>query len=138
MKSQTTGVISGKRPARLTHLSLTDDLWGITERFWDRDLQRRPEISEMVLPVRAAFALRHGRVDVNDDQATDDTTLAALNGSCCRLVSYISLLFRRWYLTRLKGPRFDRLRAQRALPHAPSYLWHGASLRRLVKSVRGR
>ena len=73
----------------------------------------------MVLPVRTAFALRRGRVDVNDDQATDDATLGALGGSCCHLVSYMSLLFRRWYLMRLKGPRFDRSRARSALPPHP-------------------
>jgi hypothetical protein len=62
------------------HPSLTDDLWEITERCWDQDPQRRPEISEVVIYVQSAIALRRGHADTNDNHTdgnqvvADDTT----------------------------------------------------------------
>ena len=74
------GIISGKRPPRPIHPSLTDDLWEITERCWDQDPQRRPEISEVVICVQSAIALRRGHVDTDENHTdgnqvvADDTT----------------------------------------------------------------
>jgi serine/threonine protein kinase len=46
-------VLSGNRPERPTHPSLTDNLWDLTEHCWNHDPRRRLEISEVVLRLRA-------------------------------------------------------------------------------------
>jgi len=68
------GVLSGNRPARPTHPSLTNNLWKMIERCWNQNLKKRPRISEVVFCLQTTFALRHCHGDVNDNQAPDDTT----------------------------------------------------------------
>jgi hypothetical protein len=70
------GIISGKRPPRPMHLGLTDGLWEITERCWDQDPQRRPEISEVIICVQSAIALRRDHADT-DDKHTDGNQVVA-------------------------------------------------------------
>jgi len=54
-------VLSGGRPDRPTKPSLTDDLWDLTERCWNHDPRRRPEILEVVLRLRTLFT--HAELD---------------------------------------------------------------------------
>jgi len=49
-------VLSGVRPGRPTDPRLTDDLWDLTRCCWNNDPRRRPEISGVVLRLRALFA----------------------------------------------------------------------------------
>ena len=35
-------IVDGERPPRPTHLSLTDNLWGLVQRCWDQEVHRRP------------------------------------------------------------------------------------------------
>jgi len=60
------GVLSGNRPARPVHSSLTDDLWDLTKRCWNQDPKLRPEIAEVVLCLQVA------------SKETDDTTLGSV------------------------------------------------------------
>lgn len=53
-------VLSGNRPERPTHPSLTDDLWDLTERCWNKNPRWRPDISEVVLRLRTTFAPQCG------------------------------------------------------------------------------
>jgi len=77
-------VLTGKRPERPMHPNLTDELWNLTERCWNHDPERRPEISEVVLHLKTPSAPRC------DGNATpdDDATLASVQrkelpcGSC--------------------------------------------------------
>ena len=39
-------IIHGDRPPRPTHPSLTDGLWELMQRCWDRDICKRPQILE--------------------------------------------------------------------------------------------
>ena len=39
---------SGERPPRPTHLTLTDELWGMMERCWDQGPRLRPKASEVL------------------------------------------------------------------------------------------
>ena len=39
-------IIHGDRPPRPTHPSLTDGLWELMQRCWDRDIRKRPQILE--------------------------------------------------------------------------------------------
>jgi len=50
------GILSGKRPERPTHPSLTDELWDLIQRCWDQEPQLRPGISEVVSYLQAALA----------------------------------------------------------------------------------
>jgi len=54
-------VLSGVRPGRPTDPRLTDDLWDLTRCCWNNDPRRRPEISGVVLRLRALFA--HAELD---------------------------------------------------------------------------
>jgi len=72
------GVLSGKRPTRPTHQSLTNDIWEMIERCWDKDLQHRPDISEVVHCLQTALALQHDHLDVNDNEVPDDATLGSV------------------------------------------------------------
>jgi len=67
------GVLSGNRPGRPMHPSLTDDIWNLIEQCWDHDPQRRPDISDVTSYLRTKFALPHG-----DDGMLDDTTLGGV------------------------------------------------------------
>ena len=69
------GVLSGKRPARPTDPSLTDDLWDMTKRCWNKEPHRRPDIAQVVLCLRKN-SLRRGRADTDDSQAADDVVLS--------------------------------------------------------------
>ena len=42
----------GVRPPRPTHPDLTDELWALTERCWDVDPRKRPEISAVLKTLR--------------------------------------------------------------------------------------
>ena len=53
-------ILSGTRPGRPTHRSLTDGLWDLTERCWDHDPQRRPDISDVTSRLRTTFTFRDG------------------------------------------------------------------------------
>ena len=53
-------VLAGSRPDRPTDPKLTDDLWNLTEQCWNRDRQRRPRISEIILRLQSGSA--SGRV----------------------------------------------------------------------------
>ena len=41
-------ILDGKRPARPTHPSLTDELWELVKRCWNQDPHLRPEMSEVL------------------------------------------------------------------------------------------
>ena len=47
-----TAIKDGARPPRPSHPDLTDDLWELTERCWDADPRRRPEISAVLKTLR--------------------------------------------------------------------------------------
>jgi hypothetical protein len=47
-------VLSGNRPERPIDPNLTDDLWNMTEKCWNRDPLWRPGISEVILRLRVA------------------------------------------------------------------------------------
>jgi len=59
------GVLRGNRPGRPTDPSVTDDLWEMIKRCWNREPERRPEISQVVLSLRTA-SLRRGHVNADD------------------------------------------------------------------------
>jgi len=63
------GVLAGNRPTRPMHMNLTNNLWEMIKRCWSQNPQKRPEISEVVLCLRATLALRHDRVGLDDDRA---------------------------------------------------------------------
>ena len=71
------GILLGNRPARPTHPCLANDLWEMTERCWNQDPQHRPEISEVVLCLRAVISVS-GHSDANDSQAPDSMTLRSV------------------------------------------------------------
>lgn len=66
-------VLSGKRPERPAHSSLTDELWDLTECCWDQEPQRRPKISEVVRRLRTDLAAQEGYADGANVVTTDDT-----------------------------------------------------------------
>ncbi|KAF9643165.1 kinase-like protein [Thelephora ganbajun] len=41
-------IISGERPSRPTHPTLTDELWALTQRCWDRKAYLRPQLLEIL------------------------------------------------------------------------------------------
>ena len=41
-------IMAGRRPLRPTHATLTDDLWGLTNRCWDQEPHLRPETTELL------------------------------------------------------------------------------------------
>ena len=41
-------ILSGTRPGRPVHPSLTDNIWNLIERCWDQDPQRQPDISDVI------------------------------------------------------------------------------------------
>jgi len=57
------------------HQCLTNELWEMIQGCWDRDPQRRPDISEVVLCLQATSALRHDGSHLNGCQELDDTTI---------------------------------------------------------------
>ena len=64
-------VLSGNRPERPTHPNLTDDIWNLTEQCWDRDPQRRPDISEIISRLQVPLTPQY-------DEIPDDTTLGSV------------------------------------------------------------
>lgn len=38
-------IVTGKRPPRPPHQTLTNDLWALMQRCWDQDPHLRPEVS---------------------------------------------------------------------------------------------
>ena len=66
-------ILSENRPGRPVHLSLTDDLWNLTEQCWDHDPQRRPDISGIISYLRTKFDIQYG-----DDGIPDDTTFGSV------------------------------------------------------------
>lgn len=48
----------GKRPSRPTHPTFTGGLWGLTQRCWDQDPRRRPEIPEVLGVLRSLSVSR--------------------------------------------------------------------------------
>ena len=73
--SAAVGVLSGNRPGRPAHPSVTDDLWNMIKRCWNREPERRPDISQVVSCLRAT-SLRRGSADTSDSHTTDDTSLS--------------------------------------------------------------
>jgi len=69
------GVLSGKRPERPAHPNFTDDLWDLIKRCWNREPERRPDISQVILCLQTT-SFRRGCADTNDDNAADDATLS--------------------------------------------------------------
>ncbi|KAF9647775.1 kinase-like protein [Thelephora ganbajun] len=53
-------VLSGNRPERPMHSSLTDDLWDLTEHCWNKDPYQRPGISEVLLRLPTTPTSRNG------------------------------------------------------------------------------
>jgi len=68
-------VLSGSRPERPAHPSVTDDLWNIVKHCWNREPERRPGISQVVLCLQAT-SLRRGSADASGNPATDDAMLS--------------------------------------------------------------
>jgi serine/threonine protein kinase len=66
-------VLSGVRPERPAHSSLTDDLWDLTQRCLDHDPQQRPGVSEIVFRLRGNHNSQDG-----DDATWDGTTFGSL------------------------------------------------------------
>lgn len=67
------GILSGNRPERPAHSSLTDELWGFTQRCWDQDPLRRPGSSEVVRGLRTALDVQEAHKDGTGASTTDDT-----------------------------------------------------------------
>jgi len=65
-------VLSGCRPERPADPNLTDCLWNLIKQCWNRDPQRRPRITEVVLLLQTALASRS-----RDRVSLDGSTLAA-------------------------------------------------------------
>ena len=95
--SAAVGVLSGSRPGRPAYPSITDDLWSMINRCWNREPERRPEISQVVLCLRAT-SLRRDSADAKENHATDDATLSGF--------------------TRRKGFRFLKHRARQSSTHS--------------------
>jgi len=66
-------ILSGSRPGRPAHPTLTDDLWNLTERCWEHNPQRRPDISDVISSLQAEVTLPYC-----DDGLPDDTTLGSV------------------------------------------------------------
>jgi serine/threonine protein kinase len=66
-------VLSGIRPERPAHSSLTDDVWNLTQRCWDHDPEQRPGISEVVAHLRGNYTSQSG-----DDVTWDGMTFGSL------------------------------------------------------------
>ena len=62
-------VLSGKRPERPNHPSITDELWDMIQRCWDQEPQRRPGISEVACHLRSI--IRRNRTDYLHDIPAD-------------------------------------------------------------------
>lgn len=53
-------VLSGKRPERPSHPSLTDELWNLIQRCWEQDPQRRPGISDVARHLKSIVRQNRG------------------------------------------------------------------------------
>ena len=60
------GILAGSRPERPTHPNLTDNVWNLTQRCWDKDTKQRPDISEIVLRLQT----------IHGDNVTLDSSLS--------------------------------------------------------------
>ena len=67
-------ILSGERPKRPEHPSITDDLWNLNQRCWAQEPLLRPEISEVVRHLQTSLAVQEGHADETDVSTTDDTT----------------------------------------------------------------
>ena len=66
-------IISGKRPPRPTHSTLTDSLWELMNRCWDQDRHNRPRMLEVILalnPLVHEYTRPSGRPPVTADVPT--------------------------------------------------------------------
>ena len=52
-------IVGGERPSRPTHPALTDKLWTLTQRCWDRDTRRRPNVPQIL---RSLYVLARDEV----------------------------------------------------------------------------
>ena len=41
-------IVGGERPSRPDHPALTDGLWTLTQRCWDQEVRRRPQVSQIL------------------------------------------------------------------------------------------
>jgi serine/threonine protein kinase len=110
-------VLSGIRPERPVHSSLTDDLWDLTQRCLDHDPQQRPGISEIV------FRLRGNHNSQGDDDATwDGTTFGTLRQGESPLGKLHCISHDKVALTSSEGSCF-RLSQSTAAPFKLQRLW---------------
>ena len=50
-------IVHGDRPPRPTHPSLTDGLWELMQRCWDRDIRKRPQILEALQALNSLISI---------------------------------------------------------------------------------
>lgn len=99
-------VVSGRRPERPTHSSLTDETWDLIQRCWAPNPSLRPKIREVLRLLRRASMMPPRPVDGSRFLAKDGTTF----GNLLRRVSEwpgrvpLSLL---GLISRFKGPRSE-------------------------------
>ena len=68
------GILAGTRPERPTHPNLTDSIWNLTQRCWNKDTKQRPDISEIVLRLQTVHNSHKG-----DDVTLDGSTSGKLS-----------------------------------------------------------
>ena len=117
------------------------------KRCWSQNPQKRPEISEVVLCLRATLALRHDRVGLDDDRAQAGMTSGStqrrglsLGGSLstARYEVMLSVIGRATFLAIPLDVRFfhtpTTFRVREVLSCTPIYLRRGIDVRMLGKA----
>ena len=94
-------VLSGERPKRPMHPSLTDKVWRAIQYCWTQEPSLRPEIQEVLSKLRCASK--------SPQHLTDETFPCEVSERPCRGTSWLLRLF-----SRFRGSRFE------ASPPAPN------------------
>jgi len=142
------GILSGDRPTRPTHPSLTNDLWGMTERCWNQDPQHRPDISEVVRCLQTSLVLRRDHVDLNENQAPDDTTSGGFQQTELSLGEYLTFTFQEAIPSVIESAAFPTvpldarflccertILAREVIPCTPTFFRCGANPRHWIGSL---
>lgn len=84
-------VLSGERPERPNHPVLTDNLWVLVQRCWQKDPRRRPEIGDIVLHLQIALATQRGRACPGRENFLLSHTSAATMANAPKNGNYLRL-----------------------------------------------